>query len=75
MREMTVRELRDALSTIESLVEREREVVLTKHGRPLVKLVPLHGHASVPSHADLRAAMPLMTVPSEDLVREDRDRD
>lgn len=74
MREMTVRELREALSSIESLVEREQEIILTKHGHPLVKLVPLRGRVPVPSHADLRAAMRHMTVPSEKLLREERDR-
>lgn len=74
MRSLSVRELRDALSSISQMVESEGEVVLTRHGRPLVKLVPLHPPRNAPSHADLRAGMPRMTVSSEELVRDDRER-
>jgi len=41
MREMSLRELRDSLSSIGEIVERDGEMVLTRHGRPLIKLVPL----------------------------------
>ncbi len=74
MREMSVRELRDSLSSIGEIVEREGEVLLTRHGRPLVRLVALNPSRSAPSHANLRAGMPYMTAPSEDLVRVDRER-
>jgi prevent-host-death family protein len=74
MREMSVRELRDSLSSIGEIVERDGEVVLTRHGRPLVKLVPLSPCRSAPSHALLRAGMSYLPVPSEDLVRADRER-
>jgi prevent-host-death family protein len=74
MRTMSIRELRGALSSIGDIVEREGDVVLTRHGRPLARLVPLNPRHSAPSHADLRAAMPFMVVPSEDLVRTDRER-
>jgi prevent-host-death family protein len=73
MREMSIRELRSSLSSIDEIVEREGEVVLTRHGRPLGKLIPLQPRGSAPSHADLRAGMPRLAVPSEKLVRADRD--
>ncbi len=74
MREITVRELSDALPHIDRLVESEGEVILTRHGRPLVRMTPLGARPPVPTHADLRSAMPLLEVPSEDVVREDRER-
>jgi len=40
----------------------------------LIKLVPLSSTRSAPSHADLRAGMPRLTVPSQELVRADRER-
>ena len=73
MREMSIREVRAALSSIDEIVERDGEVVLTRHGRPLVKVVPLKPARTAPSHADLRAGLPFLAVPSEDLVRADRD--
>lgn len=74
MRSMSIRELRAALPTIAQIVEREGDVVLTRHGRPLVRVVPLEPRRNAPSHADLRAGMAPMAVASEDLVRADRER-
>lgn len=74
MREMSVRELRDSLSSIGEIVDREREVLLTRHGRPLAKLVTVAPGRTVPSHADLRAQTAPLATPSEDLIRADRER-
>lgn len=73
MREMSIRELRDSLSSIDEIVERAGEVLVTRHGRPVARLSPLRPARTAPSHADLRATMPRMSTPSEDLVRADRD--
>ena len=74
MRSLSIRELREALPSIAQMVESEGEVLLTRHGRPLVKLVRLQPALTAPSHADLRATMPRMTVSSDELVRADRER-
>jgi prevent-host-death family protein len=74
MRAMSIREVRDNLVNIEQVIEREGEVTVTRHGRPVAKIVALRQRSPVPSHADLRASMPRMERPSEELVREDRDR-
>jgi prevent-host-death family protein len=74
VRTLSVRELREALSTIDQLVRDEGEVVVTRHGHPLVKLVPVRAPQVAPSHAELRAGMPHMAVASEELVRADRER-
>ena len=74
MRTMSIRELRASLSSIDEIVERDGDVVLTRNGRPLVRMVPLNPRLTAPSHADLRAGMPYLRVPSEDLIRADRER-
>ncbi len=74
MREMSIRELRDSLSSIGEIVERDGEVLLTRHGRPVVKLVAVNPCRTAPGHADLRANMPRMAIPSEELIRADRER-
>jgi prevent-host-death family protein len=74
MRAMSIREVRDNLVNIEQVIEREGEVTVTRHGRPVAKIVALRQRGPAPSHADLRASMPRMERPSEELVREDRDR-
>lgn len=74
MSTMSIRKLRESLPSIAEIVQREGEIVITRHGRGLAKIVPLTPVRSVPSHADLRASMPYQAVPSEDLVRADRER-
>jgi prevent-host-death family protein len=73
VRTMSIRELRDSLSFIGEIADREGEVVLTRHGRPLARLVSLCPSRTAPSHSDLRAGMPYLSISSEQLVRADRD--
>jgi antitoxin (DNA-binding transcriptional repressor) of toxin-antitoxin stability system len=75
MREMSIRELRDSLSSIDEIVDRSGEVLVTRHGRPVARLSSMRTGRAAPSHADLRATMPRMAVPSENLVRADRECD
>jgi prevent-host-death family protein len=70
---LTIREMRAALTHLDKILATEGEVLVTKRGRPLARLVPVRPAGSMPSHADLRARMPRLTVPSEVLVRQDRD--
>ncbi len=74
MRQVTVREMRELLPTIEAALKADGEIVLTRRGRPIARLVALNPEQPTRlSNADLRAMMPLQTVPSEVLIREDRD--
>jgi len=74
MRQMSVRELRNSLARIDELLKQEGDIVITRHGRMVAKLIPARKSTPPPSHADLRAAMPRLERPSEELIREDRDR-
>ena len=73
MRELSIRETRAALSRLEALLDAEGEVVITKHGRPLARLVPLRGQRQRPSHASFRGSLPPLDVGSEELIRQERD--
>lgn len=73
MREVSVRELRTVLARLDDVLAGERELVVTRHGRPIARLLPVEGKASMPSHADLRRRVARQDVGSEVLVREDRD--
>ncbi len=74
MKTLSVREMRTALPHLEELVAKQGEVVLTRRGRPFARIVPLRSQRTIPSRAALRASMgPKLKVPSEVLIREDRD--
>lgn len=70
---MSIRQLRDSLSSLGEIVERDREILITRHGRVLAKLVAPGPSRSAPSHSDLRAGMPYLSVPSEELIRQERE--
>ena len=74
MKQMTIRETRAAIGRIDELVEAHGEIVVTRHGRPLARIVTMQPHhRAVPSNEELRASLPFMERASEHLVRDDRD--
>lgn len=75
MRRVSVREMRALLPDLERALAEEGELVLTRHGRPIARLTAAaEDRLRRPSHADLRARMPFQEVPSEVLIRQDRDK-
>lgn len=73
MRSLTIREVRAALARLEPLLAEEGEIVVTRHGRAVARMLPVRPVGPMPSHADLRASMPRLETGSETLVRDDRD--
>ncbi len=77
MRSVSVREVRALLPGLEEELARTGEIVLTRRGRPIARLTPVEGATASrprrPSHAEFRAGMPFQEIPSEVLIREDRD--
>jgi prevent-host-death family protein len=72
MTKMTVRQVRSALPRIEEVVAHEGEIVITRRGRAVARVLPIPSLRRAQSHAALRARMPLL-APSAPLIREDRD--
>ncbi len=72
MKAMSIREMRSELGHLDQLIESQGEIVVTKRGRPIARLLPVQGARVMPDHADLRACMAELT-PSVRLLREDRD--
>ena len=73
MKTLSIREMRFALSHLDELVAEAGELVVTRRGRPLARILPARPRHCIPSRAELRASMPRLKVPSEVLVREDRE--
>jgi len=70
---MTIREARQALSHLDKLLPLEGEVLITRRGKPIARVVSVEKQRAIPSHRALRASMPLMREGSEAAVRQDRD--
>lgn len=74
MRELSIREMREKLGNLDQLVKAEGEILITRRGVPIARLLPMKGVQTRPSHSELRTAMPKLDTPSQTLVRDDRDR-
>jgi len=74
MKKLTIRQTRQALSHLDQLLEAEGEVMITRRGAPIARLIQIDNKKRpIPSHKDLRDSMPRMRRSSEQLIREDRD--
>jgi prevent-host-death family protein len=74
MREISIREMREKLGSLGQLVQREGEILITRRGVPIARLLPVKGAQHRPSHAELRSAMQRLETPSQILIRDDRDQ-
>ena len=72
MKELSIRQMRASLGRLDELLEKEGEVILTRRGRRVARVLPLKPKRTLPTHRDLRKRMPLLK-PSDELVRADRD--
>ncbi len=73
MKTLSIREVRKELSQLDALVSREGEVVVTRRGKPIARLLPMRSKRQMPSHTDLRASMPHLKTGSERQIRAERD--
>ena len=73
MRSLSIREIRAALGNIEEIVEREGELLVTRHGKPVARIGPVERRRPLPSHQALRECMPRLAVSSAELIRRERD--
>lgn len=75
MRELSIREMRAKLGGLDRLVQSEGEILITRRGVPIARLLPVKEAQRRPtSHAKLRSAAQRFKTPSEALIRDDRDQ-
>jgi antitoxin (DNA-binding transcriptional repressor) of toxin-antitoxin stability system len=73
MKEINVREMRASLGRLSEILSEAGEIILSRRGQPIARLLPMPGKQARPDHADLRARMPRLREPSEILIRSERD--
>lgn len=73
MKTLSIREMRNTLGNLETQVLESGELVITRHGKPIARVLPITGHKPKPDHAELRNKMPRLETASEALVRAERD--
>jgi antitoxin (DNA-binding transcriptional repressor) of toxin-antitoxin stability system len=73
MKKLTIREIRQSLSHLDRLLAVEEEVMITRRGDPIAKIVQVGRKRPIPSHRNLRDGMPKMQKGSETVLRRERD--
>jgi antitoxin (DNA-binding transcriptional repressor) of toxin-antitoxin stability system len=73
MKQISIREVRAVLPRLDEVLAREGELVITRHGKAIARLLPPRATAKMPSHRELRESMPPLSVGSEVYIRQDRD--
>lgn len=80
MKTLGIREVRQRYDVLKETLEKEGEVILTHHGKPFARVLPWTGESKQArlarrsrELAKLRRSLPPQKVPSEVLIREDRD--
>ena len=73
MRHLNIREMRNLLGQLDSLVEKEHELIVTRNKQAIARILPMQASKQRPSHAKLRALQQVSKLSSADLIRQDRD--
>ena len=77
MKTINVRELRNAIPRLRETLAAENELLLVSNGEAIARILPatpVARRSNLPSLKAFRESMPRVKVPSEVLIREDRDR-
>jgi len=65
--------MRNILGKLDSLVEEEQELVITRNKRAIARVLPMQTAKKRPSHIELRNRQQAGSISSSDMIRQDRD--
>ena len=70
---ISIREMREQLGKLDKLIAKERELIITRHNKPVARILPITGEKKKPTHKALRDRLPYQEISSEELTRKDRE--
>ena len=73
MKKLSVREMRANIGRLDELVDEAGELIISRRGQPIARVLPVSRQRQRPDHADLRRRTPLLTTSSAELIRAERD--
>lgn len=73
MKELTIREAREGLSHPDVMFAEDEEVLVVRRGEPVARILPVASKRKVRSLKDFLASQPIQTVPSEEILAEERE--
>ena len=73
MQTISIREMRNQLGKLDKLLGQEQEILVTRHSRPVARILPVKRKKKRPDHKSLRDCLPYQDITSEVLQRMDRE--
>lgn len=73
MKELNIREMRANIGRLDELVEEAGELIISRRGTPIARVLPVSQSRVRPSHAELRERTARQLDPSAALIRAERD--
>ena len=73
MQTLSIRDMRNALGHLDTLVNEAGELIITRHGEAIARVLPIHGKLSRPTHDELHRLTKKLSTPSEKILRDMRD--
>ena len=70
---ISIREMRNQLGRLDALIAEEHELIITRHNKPVARVLRIKGEKPRPSHKGLRDRLPFQEINSEVLQRQDRE--
>ena len=70
---ISIREMRNQLGRLDELLAEENELIITRHNKPVARVLPVKGEKPRPDHKVLRNRLPDQETGSEVLQRLDRE--
>ena len=70
---VSIREMRNQLGRLDELLAEEHELIITRHNKPVARVLPIKGYEPKPDHKVLRDRLPSQETGSEVLQRLDRE--
>ncbi len=65
--------MRESIGKLDRLVDEAGEIIVTRNGKAIARILPIKGSRQRPSHAELRQSLPRSKMSSATLIRADRD--
>jgi hypothetical protein len=70
---LSVQQMQTELGKLDILLKLEDQIIITLHGEPIARVLPMQGKKTKPSHADLRAKMPKLVTSSTQWITDNRE--
>jgi len=73
MKVINIKEMRANIGRLDELVNEEMELIISRRGQPIARVLPISRRRTRPDHADLRRRTAESTLVSAVLIRAERD--